>query len=83
MPTDSEPLPAFPNIDVTSAIDYMEAHNVGVLNLTIEALGVGSKDLSEPEVAIAIIERVSMTESATPSDLGLQGVFCIMNDDES
>lgn len=85
MPSDSErvPLESFPDIDLSSAMNYMQRHDVGRLSLTIEALDVREDDLGSKSSALAVVELKSMTDLTPPSSFGLDGVFFICAEDDN
>ncbi|WP_411699021.1 hypothetical protein [Conyzicola sp.] len=68
----------FPDIDVSSTIQYMERNNIGVLNLRIQAVGADSIHRSEQSVAIAVLDSNCISDDAVPSADGIGGVFCVM-----
>lgn len=70
----------FSDIDVSSAIRYMEENGVGRLQLSIESMNITDADLAPAEARLVLLERKRpcFTEHETPSPYGLMGVFSIL-----
>jgi len=66
-----------PDIDLSSAFKYMARNGLQRMKLTIEAVDPGSHD--PHQVGTAVIEEMVLTDDSTPSNLGLEGVFFVVD----
>ena len=67
---------ALAEIDLTSALDYMNRHGVGRMDMTIETLDAQPRDATRVTTTLAVIEfPAPYSDNEIPSPDGLSGVF--------
>lgn len=72
----TEMLDQDPDIDLSSAFAYMARNGLQRMSFTIEAVDL---DRAADSLGTAVIEELVLTDDSTPSDLGLEGVFFVVD----
>ncbi len=83
MDRNDDPDDEFPDIDLTSALQYMSRNGVARMKFTIEAMDVQEDELAETRTSLAIMEMpADLVEDVMP-ERGLGGFLVFQEENDA
>lgn len=79
---DSTDVTDLSQIDLSSALDFMDRNKIARMDMTIEAVGIDPSAPMQIATGVAVIEKSPIfTDNEPPSQFGLMGVFFVVGED--